>query len=80
LDRRLAFTQPLGHGERRGLVLVSVVTLAICVRPPDVIVTSPNVISAACSVMLVPGSVRVTRIVSRPRKVSFARSAQTASV
>src|SRR5688572_30905392 len=48
----------------------SVVTFAVCVRPPDVIVTSPKVISAACSVMLVAGSVSVTRMDSRPRKVS----------
>ena len=61
-------------------LFASVVTFAVCVRPPEVIVTSPNLISAACSVMLVVGSVSVTRIDSRPRKVSFARSGANQSV
>jgi hypothetical protein len=54
--------------------LASVVTRAFCVRPPDVMVTSPNCISAACSVIDVVGSATVTRIDSRPRNVSFWRS------
>ena len=61
-------------------VFSSSVTCAVCVPPPDSMRTSPNSISAACSVIAVAGSLSCTWMVSRPRKVSFCRSGANQSV
>ena len=70
----------------RGTVKVAVsdfsssVTGAVWVPAASFTVTSPNVISAACSVIVVAGAASVTSIVSRPRNVSFSRSGANHSV
>ena len=75
---------PAGNGRSTVRVtisfLASSVTRARCVWPPAVMVTSPKVISAACSVTAVVGLATCTRMVSRPRKVALARSGANHSV
>ena len=57
-----------------------IVTVAVCVRPPAVILTSPNDSSAACSVSDRPLVTVRALIVVRPRNVSLVRSGANQSV
>ena len=56
------------------------VTRAVCVLPAAAIVTSPNSISAACSVIDVDAALSSTWIVSRPLNVFWVRSGANQSV